>query len=74
MQRTIVVKTRGMQLVEAREGRDIEELLRDLYERQGLTQEQIAQRLGVRRATVVDWMAALGIAARYLGSRKAAVA
>jgi transcriptional regulator with XRE-family HTH domain len=45
-------------------GRSIGELLADLYVDQGLSQEEIASRLGVHRATVVRWMTDAGIPTR----------
>lgn len=63
-----------MQLVEARFGRPIDQLLRELYLDEGLTQSQIAEKLGVRRATVSRWMQVLGIESRYLGQRGRVVA
>lgn len=59
------IKSRREQMVSARNGgRDVPELLRDLYETQGLSQEEVAARLGVHRATVVRWMAEFGIQTR----------
>lgn len=71
MTRSIVLKSRGMQMVEAREGTPIEELLHRLYDDEGLTQEQIAARFGVSVSTVIRWMAQLGIETRWFGPRKA---
>jgi DNA-binding MurR/RpiR family transcriptional regulator len=73
MDRSIVFKSRGMQIVEAREGQTIEVLLRRLYEDDGMTQEQIAERLSVSASTVIRWMALLGIETRWFGPRKVAV-
>ena len=59
------VKSRQEQLVSARNGgREVSDLLRDLYEVQGLSQEEVALRLGVHRVTVVRWMAEFGIQTR----------
>jgi transcriptional regulator with XRE-family HTH domain len=70
--RSIVLKSRAQQFVEAREGRELADLLTELYVDQHLTQEQVAARLGVRRATVSRWMNDLGIESRWIGSRKEA--
>lgn len=51
-----VLKSRAEQIIEARLGRDIRDVLRDLYQDRGLTQEQIAVELGITRSTVVEWM------------------
>ncbi len=72
-QKTVRLKTRGMQLVEAKLGRPLEEYLEERYVRDGLTTEQIATDLGINNGTVSRWMSALGVEARYLGPRKAAV-
>lgn len=74
MDRTIVLKSRGMQLVEHRLGRPLEDVLTELYVDQGMTVKQVATELGVSGASVSRWMSELGIAARYIGSKKAAVA
>ena len=74
MDRTIILKSRGMQLVEHRLGRPLEEVLADLYVDQGMTVKQVAEELGVSSASVSRWMSELGIEARYIGTRKAAVA
>lgn len=59
------VKSRQEQLVSARNGgRDVPELIRELYEVDGLSQEEVAVRLGVHRVTVVRWMAEFGIQTR----------
>jgi transcriptional regulator with XRE-family HTH domain len=57
-----------MQLVEAREGRTLEDLIDQLYVREGLTQAQVADRLGVTNSALSRWMTTLGIP-----TRKAAV-
>lgn len=67
-----VLKSRGMQMVERQFGQPLESLLRELYERDGLTVDQVAERLGVTKGTVSRWMARVGIEARFLGPRKAA--
>lgn len=69
------VKTAGMQLVEQRFGKPVEELLEELYHDEGLTQDQIAERIGMDATTVRRWMERFGIETRWLGPRtkKAAV-
>jgi len=49
-------KSRAEQLVEARHGASVEALLRRLYVAEGMTQEQVAETLGVGRDTVYAWM------------------
>lgn len=59
------IKSRREQMVSARnDGREVPDLLRDLYVLQGLSQEDVAERLGVHRATVVRWMTEFGIPTR----------
>lgn len=53
-----------MQLVEAREGEAIDDLLRRLYHVDGLTVEEIADRLSLTKGTVSRWMDRWGIPAR----------
>lgn len=65
MQRDTILKSRAMQIIEAREGRDLAGLLHELYVDQGMTQAEIADRLGTRRATISRWMADLGIESRW---------
>lgn len=55
------IKSRAEQVVEQRTGRDLAELLRELYVEQRHTQEDIAEALGVHRLTVVRWLRQLGI-------------
>lgn len=45
-------------------GREVPDLLRELYTEQGLSQEGVAVRLGVSRATVMRWMVEYGIPTR----------
>ncbi len=63
-QQVVRQKTWAMQLVEAREGRSLEELIADLYGRQQLTQAEVAKRLGITPSGLSRWMAALGIPTR----------
>lgn len=67
-QQVVRPKTWAMQLVEAREGRSLEDLIDQLYVRDGLTQAQVAARLGVTNSALSRWMTSLGIP-----TRKAAV-
>jgi transposase len=59
------IKSRREQVVSARNGgREVPDLIRELYVDEGLSQEDVAGRLGVHRATVVRWMAEFGIQTR----------
>jgi len=48
-------------LVALRHGRSVPELLRDLYVAQGLSQVEVAARLGVTRQSVAMWLREYGI-------------
>lgn len=52
----IVFKSREEQAIEARTGRDIASVLREMYHDRRLSQAQMAHELGVSRSTVIDWM------------------
>lgn len=53
----LVIKSPAEQRVEARfGGRDIAEILRQLYHVEKLTQAQMARRMRVGRGTVIEWM------------------
>lgn len=54
-------KSHAQLLVEERTGRQLDELLRDLYISRRHTQEEIAEALKVSRPTVKNWLAELGI-------------
>lgn len=54
-------KSHAQMLVEERTGRQLEELLRDLYVGRRHTQEEIADALKVSRPTVKNWLADFGI-------------
>lgn len=68
------LKTKPMRVIEARMGRPLEELFRELYVERGLTQAEVAAHLGIEASTVSRWMTALGIEARFPGQRPKAVA
>ena len=55
-------RTHAQQLVTLRTGRDVADLLRDLYVSQGLSQEAIASELGLTRNTVAMWLREFRIA------------
>ena len=61
---TFVPKGYAEQMVEARHGADIADVLRRLYYTEGKSQQAVADELGVRRTTVVRWMKRYGIATR----------
>ena len=67
-------RTREMQRIEAREGRPLDELLRDLYVNEGLMLAEIGARWGVGESAVSKWLAWAGIEARKGGPRREAVA
>lgn len=60
-----LVKSRHQQIVEARLGEPIDEVLRRLYVTEGLSQAEIGLRLGVSRNAVVRWMAQCEIETRF---------
>jgi len=63
-----------MQLVEARLGRPVEDVISEVYGRGGM-QRDVAEVLGVEVSTVSRWMKELGIVARPTGAgSKAALA
>lgn len=68
MQRTNETKSHAQQLVETREGRDLPELLRELFVFQRMTHKAIAERLGVSRATVARWIDEHGIDPRKVAA------
>lgn len=53
---TLLFKSRQEQRVEHEQGERIDALLRRLYQDERLTQDQVAERLGVGRAAVLRWM------------------
>jgi len=62
-----LIRTREMQVLEATHGKPIEELLTDLYVRQGLTVDQVGVAIGVTKGTVSRWLERCGIPARRQG-------
>lgn len=61
----LVFKSRAEQRVEALHGEEIGALLHRLYFDERLTQEQVADRLGVGRSTVIRWFTKYGLAGRH---------
>lgn len=61
--------TRPMLRMEARLGRPLRDAITDLYHGEGLTLAGVAERLGVSVTTVIRWMDALDIEARFPGQR-----
>ena len=61
MERTIESKSHAQRLVETREGRELPELLRELFITQRMSRVAIAKRLGVGRDTVARWIDENGI-------------
>lgn len=49
------------ELVRLRTGRDVQELLRELYVERRHSQEEIAKALGVHRVTINGWLQEYGI-------------
>lgn len=58
------IKSRTEQLVEQRFGEPVETLLRRFYGEQGLSQAEVASKLGVGTRTVIRWMAQFKIPTR----------
>lgn len=58
------IKSRTEQMVELRHGAPVEVLIRRLYVNEGLSQEEVAEALGVGRKAVIRWMATYGIPTR----------
>lgn len=62
---TTRVKSRAEQVVSGRHGgADVPDLIRELYDTRGLSQDEVAVVLGVHRSTVVRWMRDWGIPTR----------
>jgi DNA-binding transcriptional regulator LsrR (DeoR family) len=64
MQNEMRFKSREVQRIEAEHGQSIDAILLRLYFGEGLTQEQIAQRLGVSRISIIRWFQQVGIETR----------
>lgn len=54
-------KSWAKEAVQARTGRDTDELLRELYLEQRRSQQEIADALGVSRSVVAKWLGELGV-------------
>jgi CRP-like cAMP-binding protein len=67
---TIIPRTAVQQLIEARFGLPIDQLLAERYSR-GMTQQEIADDLGASRASVIRWMQRLGLETRRPGEKVA---
>lgn len=56
-----------MQVIEARLGRPMDEILRELYVERGLTVEAVGAELGITKGAVSRWLERFGIATRRKG-------
>ena len=63
-----------MQRAEARFGRSLGDLLHEWYHVEGLTLDQIGDRLGITKGAVSRWMEKFGIETRRGGPMREAVA
>jgi DNA-binding transcriptional regulator LsrR (DeoR family) len=54
-------RTHAQELIELKTGRNLPDLLYDMYVRQGKSQEFIAAELGIQRLTVNRWLLEFGI-------------
>lgn len=67
----VVLKSNAQQILEARLGEPLQDALDRWYHRDGLTQEQIAEKLGgYNQSTVTRWMRQFNIPVRYGTDRK----
>lgn len=64
MEATPILRSRQEQLIEHRFGNPMDVLLRQMYEAEGLTQAQIAERLDASHRSVTRWMVKYGIRTR----------
>lgn len=60
----LIFKSRAEQAIEARYGEPVAGILRRLYHDDGLSQEEVADRLGTSRSSVIRWMATYRIPTR----------
>lgn len=63
-----------MQTIEAREGRSLDVILRELYVDQGLTLAEVGERLGITKGAASRWLDKFGIPVRRSGPPRAEVA
>lgn len=56
-----------MQVLEARLGRPMDQILRELYVDQGKTLEEVGTELGITKGAVSRWLEKFGIPARRSG-------
>ena len=61
MMRKTPKRTHAQELVTLRNGKPVDQVLRELYLEQRLSQQQIAVALGVSRMTVAMWLREYGI-------------
>lgn len=66
----IILKSPQQQLLEAEHGRDLAGLVREWYETDGMSQAEIAEKLGLDASTISRWMRQWGIQLRYGVARK----
>ena len=57
-------RTTAQQLIELRTGRNVAEILEEMYGRDGKTEVRIARELGISRPTLRTWLAEFGIKRR----------
>lgn len=69
-----MIKTVGMQRLEQRLGRPVEQVLFELYCGRGLTMEAVGRELGVSKASAVRYIGRCGIPTRPGGRAPVAVA
>ena len=62
---TIIFKSRAEQTIEAQFGEPVDVILRRLYVDERLSQEEIAERLGVSRSAVIRWFGKYGLMGRH---------
>lgn len=60
-----------MQAIEAREGRSLDAILRELYVEKGLTLDEVGAALGITKGAASRWLERFGIPARRGGPRRA---